>query len=136
MNRFGRQSQYELASADARLHKVAHIVLKIKDHSILKGHRPKLEQNAAFASGNSKLEWPKGKHNDRPSLALDVQSYPRPDGEQELREEQFYLLGLYVGVAKMLGFTFRTGADFDSDGEVSDSGWFDLFHVEIVEIKE
>ena len=131
MNRFGTQSKAELAGADARLHKVAHIVLKIKDHSILKGHRPKLEQNTAFADGNSKVQWPNGKHNDRPSLAIDVQTFPRPEKEQDLREEQYYLLGLYVGVAKMLGFTFRTGADWDSDGEISDNGWDDLFHVEV-----
>jgi hypothetical protein len=31
----------------------------------------------------------------------------------------------------MLGYTFRTGADWDGDGEVSDNGWDDLFHVEV-----
>ncbi len=131
MNRFGSQSKANLATADTRLYKVAHIVLKIKDHSILKGHRPQVEQDAAFASGNSKLEWPDGKHNTLPSLGIDVQTYPRPEKEQDLREEQFYLLGLYVGVGKMLGYTFRTGADWDSDGEVSDNGFDDLFHVEV-----
>ena len=61
---------------------------------------------------------------------MDIQTYPRPHGEQELREEQFYLLGLYRCVAMALGGDLRTGADWDHDGEVSDNGWDDLFHVE------
>ena len=133
MNSFGRSSRAQLATCDARLQTIAHRVLRIKDHSIIKGHRPKIEQNAAFASGASKLQWPNGKHNKNPSLAIDIQTYPRPDGEQELREEQFYLLGLYRGVGSATGVTIRTGADWDRDGEVSDNGWDDLFHVEIDE---
>ncbi len=83
--------------------------------------------------GNSKLQWPEGKHNGIPSRALDAQTYPRPEKKQDLRAEQFYLLGLYVGVGIEMGIELRTGADWDSDGEVSDNGWDDLFHVEIVD---
>ncbi len=135
MNRFGRESSANLCTAHVLLQKAAHIVLQIKDHSILKGHRAKTEQNAAFNADpqRSKVEWPNGKHNGLPSLAIDVQTYPRPSDEQELREEQYYLLGLYVGVLKMLGREARTGADWDQDGEISDNGWDDLFHVEIDE---
>ena len=135
MNSFGRSSRKQLSTSDARLQEIAHIVLRIKDHSIVKGHRPKLEQNAAFASGASKLQWPNGKHNKNPSLAMDVQTYPRPDNDQDLREEQFYLLGLYKGIASEMGIPLRGGNDWDRDGEVSDNRWDDLFHVEIDEIQ-
>ena len=134
MNKFGEESLRQLRSADWDLQQIAFEVLAIKDHSILKGHRTENEQNAAFHSGNSKLLWPNGKHNAEPSMAIDVQTYPRPPldphGDQ-LRDEQYYLLGLYVGVAAMRDVELVTGADWDSDGEVSDNGWDDLFHVEL-----
>ncbi len=132
MNYFGANSSHALAGADGRLRRIARKVIVIKDHSILKSHRPKAEQDDAFASGKSKLEWPHGKHNVVPSLAIDVQTYPRPYSARDLREEQYYLLGLYVGIGAEMGIELRTGADWDDDGEVTDNGWDDLFHVEIV----
>ncbi|KKK49857.1 hypothetical protein LCGC14_3130810 [marine sediment metagenome] len=131
MNRFGRNSRKHLATVDGRLQELAHKVLRIKDHSIVKGHRPKDEQNAAFASGASELEWPNGKHNAIPSEALDARTYPAPETEQELREDQLYLLGLYKGVASEMGIKIRTGGDWDRDGEIADNDFDDFFHVEI-----
>lgn len=132
MNKFGSTSRYELSTADVRLENIALKVIRIKDHSILKGHRPEDEQNEAWDYGNTQLRWPDGKHNGAPSKALDVQTYPRPENKQDLKNEQYFLLGLYVGVGEAMGIKLRTGADWDADGEVSDNGWDDLFHVEIV----
>ncbi len=133
MNKFGVRSDAELLGADPLLRRVAYKVLKIKDHSVLKSHRPEHEQNEAFESGNSKLQWPEGKHNAWLSKALDVQTYPRPEHDRDLLPEQYYLLGLYVGIGAELGIKLRSGADWDGDGEVSDNGWDDLFHVELVD---
>ena len=135
MNVFGPKSRHELSSADYQLQEVAHKVLVIKDHAVIKGHRGQEEQDAAFNSNpqRSKLKWPHGKHNGIPSKALDVQTYPRPNTEQKLKEEQLYLLGLYVGIASEMGITLRSGADFDRDGQTTDSTFFDGFHVELVE---
>lgn len=133
MNRFSQFSQANLVTAIEPLQAAAEIVLQIKDHAILKGHRSESEQNEAFESGHSKLPWPHGKHNQWHSRAIDVQTYPRPKDEQKLREEQYYLLGIYVGVLHSMGHEVRTGADWDSDGEVSDNGWDDLFHIEVTE---
>ena len=96
----------------------------IKDHSILKGHRPQDEQNAAYYGNpqRSKLKWPDGKHNALPSRAIDVQTYPLPETDEELREEQLYLLGLYVGIASGMAIELRTGADWDRDGEIAENG--------------
>ena len=90
-------------------------------------------QNAAFESGNSRVRWPDGSHNKRPSQGMDVQAYPRPEEEEELIDEQLYLLGIYKGVAQEQGIPIRTGADFNRNGRVSDAEWKDLFHVEIDE---
>ncbi len=141
MNVFGIASQAALGTADGALKRVAHKVLRIKDHSILKGHRPESEQNAAYYGipQRSKLKWPNGKHNGVPSQAVDVQTYPLPimgtkqQNDQALREEQLYLLGLYVGIASEMGIELRTGADWDRDGEIVDNGFDDFFHVELKE---
>ena len=125
-----------MSSCDVRLQNIAHQVLKIKDHSIVKGHRNRADQNAAYYAmpQRSKLKWPDGKHNASPSLAMDVQTYPSEFlTEQELREDQLYLLGLYVGIGAQLDITIRTGADWDRSGVISDNGFDDFFHVEIVE---
>ena len=132
-NRFGRTSRKQLSTADGRLQQLAHIVLKIKDHSIVKGHRNKREQHTAYIEGHSELDWPNGKHNGLPSLAIDVQTYPLPETEQALREEQLYLLGLYKGVAHERGIPIRSGGDWDRDGEIADTTFDDFFHVEIDE---
>lgn len=133
MNTWGKQSLKERSSSDPRLNKIGDVVLQIKDHSVVKGHRNKADQNAAFNATpqRSKLPWPKGNHNAYPSKAQDVRSYPFPEKEHEQREEQLYLLGLYRGVAAMMGIPLRTGADWDRDGEILDNGFDDFFHVEI-----
>jgi len=133
MNTWGANSVAERATSDPRLNDIGDVVLQIKDHSVVKGHRGREEQDAAFFSvpQRTKLRWPNGNHNAIPSKAQDVQSYPFPETEQEQREEQLYLLGLYRGVAEMMGIPLRTGADFDRDGEISDSTFEDFFHVEL-----
>ncbi len=133
MNRFGRNSRKQLSTSDGRLQEIAHIVLKIKDHAVVKGHRTEREQHSAYESGHSQLDWPNGKHNKLPSIAIDVQTYPVPQSEQELREEQLYLLGLYAGVGHMKDIPIRIGGDWDRDGEIADNSFDDFFHVEIDE---
>ena len=133
MNRFGRNSRRQLSTSDGRLQDIAHIVLKIKDHAVVKGHRNQREQHTAFIEGHSELDWPNGKHNQLPSIAIDVQTYPLPQNEQELREEQLYLLGLYAGVGFMKDIPIRIGGDWDRDGEIADNSFDDFFHVEIDE---
>ena len=64
---------------------------------------------------------------------MDVQTWPVPETEVELREEQLYLLGLYRGIAACHRIKLRTGADWDRDGEISDNGFDDFFHVELIQ---
>ncbi len=138
MNKWGANSILQRSTSDPRLNAIGDVVLQIKDHSVVKGHRGEVEQNEAFNAvpQRSKLPWPKGKHNDYPSKAQDVQAYPFPPpdkdgGDSAQREEQLYLLGLYKGVAEMMDIPLRTGSDWDRDGQILDNGFDDLFHVEI-----
>ena len=133
MNKWGSNSILQRSTSDPRLNAIGDVVLQIKDHSVIKGHRGEDEQNEAYNAvpQRSKLPWPKGNHNAYPSKAQDVRTYPFPETEQEQREEQLYLLGLYKGVAEMMDIPLRTGADWDRDGEILDNGFDDFFHVEI-----
>ncbi len=133
MNKWGANSILQRLTSDPRLNAIGDVVLQIKDHCVIKGHRGEDEQNEAFNAvpQRSKLPWPKGNHNAYPSKAQDVKAYPFPEKEQEQREEQLYLLGLYRGVAAMMGVDLRTGADWDRDGEILDNGFDDFFHAEI-----
>ena len=133
MNKWGANSILQRSTSDPRLNAIGDVVLQIKDHSVIKGHRGEDEQNEAYNAvpQRSKLPWRKGNHNAYPSKAQDVKAYPFPEKEQEQREEQLYLLGLYRGVAAMMGVDLRTGADWDRDGEILDNGFDDFFHAEI-----
>jgi peptidoglycan L-alanyl-D-glutamate endopeptidase CwlK len=133
VNKWGDESHRQRATCDTRLNQIGDIVLQIKDHSVIKGHRNQEDQHQAFVDGHSKLDWPDGNHNAYPSKAQDVMTYPWPEKESDQREEQLYLLGLYRGVAHMKGIKLRTGADWDRDGEIADNGFDDFFHVEIDE---
>jgi peptidoglycan L-alanyl-D-glutamate endopeptidase CwlK len=66
--------------------------IKVSDFSVICGFRGEKEQNEAYARGNSKLKWPQSKHNQTPSMAVDIVPYPI-DWNDELR---FRTLGAVV----------------------------------------
>jgi hypothetical protein len=133
MNKWGKNSKKHRESIDWHLNAVSDQVLKIRDHSIIEGHRPEAEQNAAFDSGASHLRWPDGKHNSIPSKALDMQPYPLPESTQVLREDLSYLAGLYVGIGRQMGLRIRWGGSWDETGETVNNKFDDLYHIEVVE---
>lgn len=160
MNHWGANSVAQRQTSDPRLNAIGDVVLPIKDHSVVKGHRVEVEQHQAFVDGNSKLDWPDGNHNAYPSKAQDVRTYPSPPSiefdkvvdkmsdrelraelkklrqmvkDQPLREEQLYLLGLYKGVATMMDIPLRTGCDWSRDGNVFDNNFDDFYHAELDE---
>ena len=49
---------------------------KAFDVSVLCGFRGQADQDAAFATGKSKLQWPRSKHNKRPAMAVDLVPWP------------------------------------------------------------
>ena len=73
---WGRRSLARLGQCHPLLQTLMHRVIARPDLpfdlTILCGHRTQLEQEVAYKSGASKLRWPKSKHNQNPSLAVDV----------------------------------------------------------------
>jgi len=136
MRKWGKASKEQYDTIDPRLQRVLDRVLQeVADISIIKGHRGQVEQNEAFyhRPQRSKLPWPKGKHNKFPSLAADIQPYPRPENLDKLTQGLSFIAGAACAIGREEGLDIRWGGDWDQDGSVLDNNFNDLFHLEIVE---
>ena len=76
----------------------------VRDITVLCGHRPKAAQDKAFAEGTSKLEWPRSKHNQMPSRAVDIAPYPIDWDDLPAFD---VLRGYALAVAARLGIRLR-----------------------------
>ena len=68
MPKFGRKSREHLETCHADLQTLFNAVIEEIDCSVTCGYRNKKDQAVAFASGNSKAQYPHGKHNSTPLL--------------------------------------------------------------------
>ena len=69
---FGKRSLQKLETCDPRLQEICKEAIKVMDFTVLCGHRAEDEQNRVYNEGKSKLQWPKSKHNSKPSIAIDL----------------------------------------------------------------
>lgn len=106
------------------------ILQEVADVSLITGHRTEAEQNALYPAF-TKVKWPNSQHNHYPSLAVDLQPYPYPDHEGELREQLTYIAGRVVQWGIHEGINVRWGGDWDRDGDITDNKFDDLFHFEV-----
>lgn len=132
--RWSRRSKRVLDTLDPRLQVVMNELLEKMDVSLIFGYRDRETQNALYENGKSKLRFPDSKHNRKPSLAVDLQPYPVPTREVELWAALGYMAGLAKGIAERHGWTLRWGGDWDSDGDLTDNNFDDLYHLEIKEL--
>ena len=128
MPRFGKRSISRLKTCDQKLQELFYEVVKHFDCSIIEGHRGEERQNKAFADGKSKVKYPNGKHNQNPSIAVDVAPYPIDWSD---RDRFHYFGGFVVGVAKEMGMNIRWGGDWNQDTHTKDNKFDDLVHFEI-----
>ena len=128
MPKFGRKSREKLKTCDKDLQSLFNEVVKYFDCSVLVGFRDRNGQDTAYESGHSKVKWPNGKHNQKPSFAVDVAPYPV---DWEDRERFIYFGGFVKGCAFRMDIPLRWGGDWDSDTQLSDNNFDDLVHFEI-----
>lgn len=132
MRKWSNRSQRILEELDVDLRWLCNTILyEVADISLICGHRGPEEQNAAYASGNSKLKWPEGKHNKYPSIAVDLQPYPLPERKEKLWAALAYIAGRAIEIGKRRGLVVRWGGDWDMDGDLTDQNFDDLYHFEI-----
>ena len=127
---FGERSKKNLKTCDEDLVFLFEEVIKYFDCSVLEGHRGKKLQNKYFKEGKSKLKFPEGNHNKKPSKAVDVVPYPIDFSD---RERMTYFAGFVKGMAAVLGIPIRGGGDWNSNTEVKDNNFDDLPHFELRE---
>ena len=129
MPKFGSKSKERLATCDEKLQKVFNEVIKYVDCSILEGHRDERAQDKYYKEGKTKVRYQMGRHNSKPSRAVDVVPYP-VDWEDR---ERFHLFsGFVLGLASGMGISLRWGGDWNRNFEVDDNKFDDFPHFELV----
>jgi len=126
---YSATSLRRLGTCDPR---IVDVFMEVADHidtTIICGHRPQKEQDEAFRENKSKVQWPNGQHNTKPSAAADAAPYPI---DWEDRERATLFAGFVLGVAAACGVPLRWGGDWDSDWQVSDNSFDDLWHFELI----
>jgi len=133
MPKFSRKSWEILATCQEDLVVIMSDVVKITDITILSGKRGEEDQNWLFRNGFSTKMFPNSKHNsevnDALSEAVDIAPYP-VDWKDE--EKFYYVAGIVMGVAGMLGIPLRWGGNWDMDDDLHDQTFMDLGHFEVV----
>lgn len=69
---WSKRSKDNLAECHPDLQRLAAAIDARLDIEVICGYRGKADQDKAYASGNSKLKFPKSKHNKTPALAFDA----------------------------------------------------------------
>jgi len=128
MPKFGKRSSTNIQSAHPDLQRLFAEVVKFFDCTVICGHRDKESQNKAFHEGFSKVKFPKGRHNAKPSNAVDVCPYP-VDWKDTARFR--YFAGFVLGIASQMNIKIRWGGDWDKDWQVKDNKFNDLPHFEL-----
>ena len=128
MPRFGSRSINRIKTCDQRLQELFYEVVKHFDCTIIEGSRGKERQDKAYADGKSKVKYPNGKHNQFPSVAVDVAPYPIDWSD---RDRFHYFGGFVLGVAKQKGLNIRWGGDWNQDTQTKDNKFDDLVPFEI-----
>jgi peptidoglycan L-alanyl-D-glutamate endopeptidase CwlK len=139
MRSWSQKSQERLNTCHSDLQLLANEVLSIHDCSVVYGHRPMEDQNRLFAEGKSKKQWPNSKHNQLPSIAIDLAPYVPGVGMWDM-EYSLYFAGLVLGTADMLHKmgtmmnTVRWGGNWSStrDRNWKLNSFYDGLHFELL----
>lgn len=106
---FSARSQEKLEKAHPDLQALAMEILQEMDITVLCTYRGEAEQNEAFKAGNSTLKYPQSKHNQIPSLAIDLAPYPIDWLNIKRFENMLQIANIK---AQKLGIKLRYGRDF------------------------
>ena len=136
MPKFSQDSFSKLSTCHIDLQVIFYEVIKTFDCAILEGHRNQEDQNRYYKEGKTQLQWPNGKHNYQPSMAVDVS--PHPVDFKNIK--RFYWFAGYVmGIAQRLKdegkvtHSLRFGGDWDNDKDINDNNFNDLVHFELIQ---
>ena len=130
---FSKASLKQFETLHPDLQRLLTEAIKYFDFSIVEGFRNKQDQNKAYTKGLSKVQWPNGKHNKNPSLAVDIAPYPIDWSDERKATERFVLLaGFVLCLASQLGLNVRWGGDWNQDKDTRNEKFRDYPHFELV----
>ena len=121
MFKFSVKSLEQLKTCDPDLQRLFNKVVEHMDCTIICGYRNKEDQEAAFFAGTTQLHFPNSKHNQLPSIAVDVMPYPI-DWRDTTKIHHF--AGYVKGIADSLNINILWGGDWNS--------FVDLPHYELI----
>jgi len=146
-NKFGNRSKEKLNTCHSDLQKIMNLSISrsVVDFGVSEGHRSLKRQKKLYDEGKSKIDGisRKGKHNYKPSLAVDIYTY-HPDLATRRKiayskEHLSYIAGIIQGCARELyeegqvSHIIRWGANWDSDGIIAlDHSFDDYPHFELI----
>ena len=112
--KFSKISLERLNTCHRLLQILMHSVMgqQIMDFSILCGFRDKKDQNDAVREGRSLLCWPHGRHNHKPSLAVDIAAYPIDDFNNTNTRRTIVLANLVKRTAQLKKIPVFWGGDW------------------------
>jgi len=130
MPRFSRKSKSKLESCHKDLQRLFEEVVKHFYCTVIDVHIGKERQNNAYDEGKSKLRFPNGKHNQSPSIAVDIIPYPVDWSD---RDRHHLFAGFVLGMATQMDLEVRWGGDWDRDTKTKDNKFDDLVHFELAD---
>ena len=130
MPSFSARSLKKLRSCKPALQELFAEVVEHFDCTVIDGHRDQDEQDDLHRRGLTQLQYPRSKHNQEPSDAVDVVPYPI---DWTNRDRMHYFAGFVIAIALKQGTRIRWGGDWDTDTETQDNRFDDLPHFELIE---
>lgn len=136
MFNLSKKSHEKLTQCHIDLQTIFREVIKIHDCIIIEGHRDEEAQNKAFQTLKSKLKWPNSKHNQDPSLAVDVSPHPIDWNDTK---RWYFFAGLVLGISERLlkegkiKHKIRWGGDWKGKFDFKSNSFNDLPHFEIID---
>jgi len=111
-----KASQAKLATCHEDLQDIVNLLAEQMQIIVVCGHRGEKEQNEAYASGHSKLKFPKSKHNTYPSMAVDLAPAKTVNGKLVIDwndKEAFRILArAFMRIAECHGVDYEWGGDW------------------------
>ena len=113
MPNWSKKSAERLATCDTDLIRLFDEVLKVRNCSVLDGHREQERRDLAYAEKVSKVKWPNSGHSKVPSVAADVIFYPFNQNSWDDREKFMFFRGIVYGVASQLNIKLKKTIQWD-----------------------
>lgn len=128
----GGESRRQRDTCHPKLIRLIDETIKLVDFSVLEGFRGQAAQDADFAKGISKLKWPNGRHNKKPSRAFDFAPFPIDWSNKSTALGRFlFVAGCFHTIAQQLGIKIKFGWDWNGNLDPRDENFLDWGHIEL-----